>query len=81
MNEKEIMVNEAMENTVANGSNPEMSTGAAMLLGSVLTIATIAGVKQLKKMLAKVKAKKEASKAEESEVIEVTDSTEVEDQK
>lgn len=81
MNEKEIMVNEAMENTVANGSNSEMSTGAAMLIGSVLTIVTIAGVKQLKKMLVKAKAKKEASKAEESEVIEVTDSTEVEDQK
>lgn len=79
MNENEIMVQENEEvmptvyepEVTESEENSGMGTGAAVLLGSVLTLGAIAGAKLLKKAYHHVKAKR-AMKAcsEEPEVID-----------
>jgi hypothetical protein len=50
-----------------------ISTGAAMLIGAGLTLATTAIVKLGKKLWAKHKAKKELRQPDEGQNVEVTD--------
>lgn len=69
MNYEEVMDNEVECDEVETESSG-MGTGAAVLLGAGLTLATAAVVKLGKKMFAAIKAKKEA---EEEDFEEVTD--------
>lgn len=50
-----------------------LGTGAAMLIGAGLTLATTAAIKLGKNLYAKYKAKKELRKPEEGKAVEVTD--------
>lgn len=72
MNYEEVMDNEVECDEVETESSG-MGTGAAVLLGAGLTLATAAVVKLGKKMFAAIKAKKEAKEAEEEDFEEVTD--------
>lgn len=72
MNYEEVMDNEVECDEVESESSG-MGTGAAVLLGAGLTLATAAVVKLGKKMFAAIKAKKEAKEAEEEDFEEVTD--------
>lgn len=66
MNENEIMVQENEEvmptvyepEVTESEENSGMGTGAAVLLGSVLTLGAIAGAKLLKKVYRRVKEKR-----------------------
>lgn len=51
----------------------KLGTGAAMLIGAVLTIATTAAVRAAKKGIAAIRAKRAMKKPEEGKVIEPTD--------
>lgn len=72
MNYEEVMVNE-VENDEAETESSGMGTGAAMLLGAGLTLATGAMIKLGKKMFKAIKARKEAKNADEEELEDVTD--------
>lgn len=75
--ENEIMnYDEVMDNEVeaTETENSGMSTGAAMLVGAGLTLATAAVVKLGKKLCAKIRAKKEKEEeVDEHDFVEVTD--------
>lgn len=68
--EDEVMEVEAIE---AEAENPGMSTGMAMAVGGLLTLAGVAIVKTVKKLVAKHKAKKELKLVEEGDEVEVTE--------
>lgn len=79
MNENEIMVQENEEvmptvyepEVTESEENSGMGTGAAVLLGSVLTLGAIAGAKLLKKAYQHVKVKRVMKAySEESKVID-----------
>ena len=56
-----------------NGEGSGIGTGAAMLIGAGLTLATTAVVKLVKRVIAKHKAKKESDLADEHEFVEPSD--------
>lgn len=78
----EAIENEVTENATDVATNSGMSTAVAMLIGSGLTLATIAVVKKVKKVIANHKAKKELENEEalcnefEAEYEDVTESEE-----
>lgn len=69
MNENEIMLNTEVNEPEVQEESAGMSTGMAMLIGSGLTIATIALAKKGKKVIGNALAKRKAAKAKK-EVIE-----------
>ena len=71
MNENEVILNtEVTTEPEVQEETTGMSTGMAMLIGSGLTIATIALVKKGKKAAGKFLAKRKAAKSKKAEVIE-----------
>lgn len=72
MNYEDVMETEA-EAFEMEDCNSGMGTGAAMLIGAGLAIATTAVVKLGKKAWSKYKAKKELRQPDEDQVVEITD--------
>lgn len=76
MNYEEEVMDPEVETEEVETERSGMSTGAAMLLGAGLTIATTAVIKLGKKLYATIKAKKEQRKDHEEDLEEVTDDEE-----
>lgn len=76
MNYEEEVMDPEVETEEVETERSGMGTGAAMLLGAGLTIATTAVIKLGKKLYMACKAKKEQRKACEEDLEEVTDDEE-----
>ena len=73
-NENNAMIMEGIDEATEMCENNTMSTGAAMLVGSLLTLATIAVVKKVREVMAIRKAQKEQADIQnDSPIIDITD--------